>query len=182
MATRTTGAGQGTTTGFELRPFTPARSSNDYEWTAEDGRDTNVIRHLAHNDAEYQRLADESSRIFRRQLVYAKDTAAMAVQRSKFSGEPIQQLTLPGLDGQEVRFDVTATDLNPSGQQGMFSGRIANEPDSMVTLAFKGGREAFTILSPKNNLYLVGEPREPGQIIVKSINPETYVVGACGNP
>lgn len=152
-----------------------------FGWTAEDGKNPGVIRQLAHNELEFERMAEESSRIYRRELVYHKETADMLVQRAKSSGQSVQQFALPGLDGQQVQFEVTRSDLSLSGQQGTFSGHIAGRLDSMVTFAFKGGREAFTILSPSDGLCLVGEPREPGELIVKSINPETYVVGICGN-
>ncbi len=56
----------------------------------------------------------------------------------------------------------------------MMSGQLAGDADSFVTLAFQDGREAFTVLAPKENLYLVGEPREDGQVIVKAIDPNTY--------
>ena len=59
----------------------------------------------------------------------------------------------------------------------MFSGKLVGNDDSLVTLAFIDGREAFTILSPKENIFLVGEPREDGQVIVKVIDPNTYGVG-----
>ena len=127
-------------------------------------------------------MAEEGARIFRRQLVYAKATADQLVQQSRLSGEPIRQLALPGLDGKEFQVEISRTDLSPSGQQGTLSGHLAGRLDSTVTLAFKGGREAYTILSPLDDTYLVGEPREPGELIVKSINPATYVVGVCGNP
>jgi hypothetical protein len=52
----------------------------------------------------------------------------------------------------------------------------------MVTIAFAGGREAFTIINPAENIYLVGDPRENGEIIVKMINPEKYVPAVCGTP
>jgi hypothetical protein len=167
---------------FQRHPFPVTRESEAFGWTAEDGKNPGVIKQLAHNELEYERMAEESARIFRRQLVYHKETADAQIQRAKLTGEPIQQLSLPGLDGQEVQFEITKADLSPSGQQGAFSGHLAGRLDSMVTFAFKGGREAFTILSPSDGLYLVGEPREPGELIVKSINPETYVVGVCGNP
>lgn len=166
----------------DARPFATVRIGGHFRWAMEDGRDTNVIRRLAHNDLEYERMVAENARIIRRQLVYVPETTAALVQRARLTGAAIAQLTLPGLDGQEVRFKITQADLNPSGQQGAFSGHVAGRPDSMVTLAFKGGREAFTVLSPADNLYLVGEPREPGELIVKSINPETYAAGLCGNP
>jgi hypothetical protein len=167
---------------FRKRPLGVSRESSNYEWTAEDGKDTNVIRRLAHNDLEYQHLVEENSRIISRQLVYCNETADIVVERSRLSGKPVQQLTLPGLDGREVQFEITSADLSPSGQQGAFAGHVTGHVDSTVTLAFKGGREAFTILSPSDGLYLQGDPREPGELIVKSINPETYVVGVCGNP
>jgi hypothetical protein len=44
----------------------------------------------------------------------------------------------------------------------------------MVTAAFINDREAFTVNSPQDQIYLVGEAREPGEIVVKSINPATY--------
>lgn len=167
---------------FKRHPFAATRESGDFGWTAEDGKDPGVIQLLAHNELEYERMAEESARIFRRQLVYAKETAAQLVQQSRLSGVPIRQLALPGLDGQEIQVAITRSELNPSGQQGTFTGHVVGRLDSMVTLAFKGGREAFTVLSPADGIYLVGEPREPGELIVKSINPATYVVGVCGNP
>lgn len=167
---------------FALRPFAAAQSTSSAEWTSEDGKDPGVIRRLAHNDLEYARMIEENSRIHRRQLVYRKQTAAALIQEARLTGQPVRQLILPGLDGQEVQFEIANADLKPSGMQGSFSGIVAGRPDSMVTLAFMGGREAFTVLSPTDNLYLQGDPREPGEVIVKSIDPATYVVGVCGNP
>ncbi len=167
---------------FRLRPFSVTRESGDYQWTAEDGRDTNVIRQIVHNPMEYQRLLEENPRIFRRQLVYHRETADTLVQRARLSGDPVRQMILPGLDGQELQFEITTTDLSPSGQQGAFAGRIAGQTDSMVTFAFKGGREAFTILSPAEHLYLMGDPREPGELIVRSVEIANYVTAPCGNP
>ncbi len=165
-----------------MRPVPVARESEHYQWTSEDGRDTNVIRTLAHNDLEYKRMVEENARIVRRQLVYRKETAAALVQRARLSREPIRQFALPGLDGREVQFAVIRTDLSPSGQQGSFAGHVAGRADSLVTLAFKGGREAFTVISPSEGLFLQGDPREPGELIVKSISPDTYAVGVCGTP
>ena len=167
---------------FQKHPFAVAQTNAAFGWTSEDGKNPDVIRQLAHNELEFERMAGESDRIYRRQLVYHTDTAAAQIERARLTGQPVRQLVLPGLDGQEIQFEITATDLNPSGQQGAFSGHVAGRPDSMVTFAFKGGREAFTILSPSDRTYLVGEPREPGELIVKSINLTNYVVGVCGNP
>jgi len=168
--------------GFQRRPFAVTRAGGNWQWTAEDGMNTNVIRRLAHNDLEYQRLVEENPRIKRRQLVYSSETTAARIERNKLTGEPLERLTLPGLDGQQVDVEILKSDLSPSGQQGAFAGRVIGQPDSLVTLAFKGGREAFTVINPAENLFLHAEPREPGEIIVKSIDPDVYASGYCGNP
>lgn len=154
-----------------------AYESPNVQWTLADGKDTNVIRELAHNRLEYDRMVEENPRIFRRQLVYLKDTAAAVFERAKLTGEPVRQLTLPGLDGQELQFEIVHSDSNGSSRRGNFSGHLVGNADSMVTLAFQDGREAFTILSPKENIFVAGEPREDGQVIVKAIDPNTYGQG-----
>jgi hypothetical protein len=162
---------------FKQRPFPVAYESARVQWTLADGKDTNVIRELAHNPLEYERMVEENARIFKRQLVYLKEPSAAVFEQAKLTGKPVGQLTLPGVDGQELAFEIVTSDANASGRRGMFSGHLAGNPDSTVTLAFQDGREAFTILSPKDNIFVVGEPREPGQVIVKAIDPNTYGVG-----
>ncbi len=166
---------------FQARPFPVAYESSKIQWTAADGKDTNVISQLAHNPLEQDRMMEENPRIFRRQLVYLKETAAAVFEQAKLTGEKIQQLTLPGLDGQELQFEITKSDSNGSSRQGMFSGHLAGNPDSLVSFAFQDGREAFTIIAPKENIFVVGEPREDGQVIVKAIDPNTYGVGPAEN-
>ena len=163
--------------GFQERPFPGGFESTNSQWTTADGKDTNCIRLLAHNPLEYARMVEENPRIFRRQLVYLKKTAAAVLEDAKLTGVPVKQLTLPGLDGQELQFEITQDDSHGSSRQGMMSGHLAGNPNSRVTFAFQDGREAYTILSPDDYIYLVGEPREPGQVIVKAIDPNTYGVG-----
>jgi len=162
---------------FQKHPFAAVRTNAAFGWTAEDGTQPEVMRQLAHNELEFERLAGESDRVYRRQLVYHTDTVAAQIERAKLTGEPLREMQLPGLDGAVIQFQIAATDLSPSGQQGSFSGRVAGRPDSVATFAFKGGREAFTIISPADNLYLFGEPRELGEIIVKSVDISKYPVG-----
>lgn len=159
------------------RPFPVACESSNNVWTRADGKDTNVIRWLAHNPLEFARMVEENPRIYRRQLVYLKKTAAAVLEDAKLTGRPVRQLLLPGLDGQELSFQITQDESQGSSRQGMMSGYLAGNPDSRVTFAFMDGREAYTVLSPKDYLYLVGEPREPGQVIVKAVDPNTYGVG-----
>ena len=161
---------------FQERPLPVAYESPKVQWTLADGKDTNVIRQLAHNHLEYDRMVEENPRIFRRQLVYLKETAASVFEQAKLTGQPVRQLTLPGVGGVELQFEIVKGDNHGSSRQGMFSGHLVGNPDSLVTLAFEDGRQAFTILSPKDDVYIVGEPREPGQVMVKQIDPDTYGV------
>jgi hypothetical protein len=162
---------------FQKHPFAAAQTNAAFGWTAEDGKNPDVIHQLAHNELEFERMAGENDRIYRRQLVYLNETAAAVFEQAKLTGKPVQQLTLPGIDGQEFLFEIVKSDSNGSSRQGMFSGHLAGNPDSLVTMAFQDGRQAFTILSPKENIYVVGEPREDGQVIVKAIDPNTYGLG-----
>lgn len=168
--------------GFRLRPFAATNESTVHQWTSEDGMAPDVIEQLAHNELEYQRMIEENSRIKRRQLVYRKDTSAALMQRARLSGESVTQLTLPGFDGQEFQIDIDRADLEASKQSGTFTGRLTDKPNSLVTLAFKFGREAFTVLSPEDGLFLQGHPREPGEIIVTSFDPDTYSPLPGGEP
>lgn len=154
----------------------------NYQWVAADATDTNVIRRLAHNELEYRRMVDENERIIRRQLIYNQNPAAAVMQRARLSGEAVTQLTLPGFDGQELAFRIQRADLEPSQQGGTFSGHLADRPTSLVTLAFQFGREAFTVISPDDNLYLQGHPRESGEIILTSFQPEKYLALPGGEP
>jgi hypothetical protein len=160
----------------------PSPSTPSFQERIADGKDTNSIRKWAHNELEVKRMLDENDRIYRRQLVGLKETVAALVERNRLTGEQIRQLTLPGLDGQEIAFEVKGADIAPSGLRGTFYGRVAGRPDSMVTLAFLQRRQAYTILSPADKLYLDVEPHDPGDVIVKSINLEKYGAGLCGKP
>lgn len=163
-----------------IPPMT-ALSNNAVTSVPGDGKDTDSIRQWAHNELEVQRMLNENDKIYRRQLVKLKETAAAVIERNRLTGERIRQLTLPGLDGQEISFEVKRADIEPSGLRGTFSGQVAGRPDSMVTLAFLQNRQAYTILSPTDNLYLDVEPHDPGDVIVKSINLEKYGAGLCGS-
>ncbi len=168
--------------GVRLRPLAVAKQTPRHEWTAGDGKSREVIAQIAHNDLERQRLLDENARIQRRQLVYRNDTAAAVMQRARANGESVTQLTLPGLDGQEWQVAIERADLEPSQQAGSFSGQLVGRTNSLVTLAFQFGREAFTILSPDDGLYLQGHPREPGEVIITSFDPQTYLSLPGGEP
>jgi hypothetical protein len=159
---------------FQEHPFPAAYDSHGFQWTLADGKDTNVIRLLAHNESEYRRMVIENEAIYRRQLVYFTSRFASLAGNLVQTHQDAQQITLPGLDGQTFTVDVTRTDFRDGGSKGQIYGQLPDRPDSMVTVAFVNGREAFTIISPRDQIYLQAEAREPGQVVIKSVNPQRY--------
>jgi len=159
---------------FKKRVFPVAYQSSNFQWTLADGKDTNVIRKLAHNQLEYQRMLIENDTIFRRQLIYFNQGFVPLAQQALQTGQNLKQITLPGLGGQELTVDVKRTDFRDGGIRGQIYGQLPGQPDSMVTVAFANNLEAFTIISPRDQIYLQAEAHEPGEVVVKSINPQTY--------
>lgn len=167
---------------FRLRPFEVVKETLSHAWTAEDGRSPEAIQNLAHNEVELARLTEENSRIKRRQLVYRKEPAVEQVQRAIATGERVRKLVLPALDGQELEVEITASDLAPSGLKGTFTGQLPGRRQSLVTLAFKEGREAFTVQSPEDGIYLNAQPREPGELMIVTFDLDAYLPLPGGEP
>ena len=164
---------------FRQRPLAVAQETGRNQWTADDARRPEVIEKIAHNDLEVERMTKENPAIYRRQLVYRKDTAAATVERARATGESVQKLTLPGLDGQEYEFEVAQANIAPSGLSGTFAGHLPGRAQSVVTLAYKLDREAFTIVSSEDGVFLTAEAREPREVVVKRINPKLYAYFKC---
>ena len=164
------------------RPLAVAKESSLHAWTAEDARSPEVIRKIAHNEWEERRLLEENSRITGRQLVYRKEPVFVAVERARAKGATVSTFTLPGFDGRELEVEVEKADLEPSGLSGTLTGRLPGLGESLVTLAFKQGTEAFTVVSPEDGVYLQGHPREPGEIMVSSFVPDDYLRLPGGEP
>lgn len=78
---------------------------------------------------------------------------------------------MPGFDGSEWMIDVYKVDSVDGGAEGTIYGRLPSQPNSLVTLTFIGPAECFSLLSPDQDLYIQGDPREPGEIVLKKINP-----------
>jgi hypothetical protein len=167
---------------FKKRPLPMAYESTNSQWTLADGKDTNVIRQLAHNELEYQRMVEENSRIIKRELVYRKETVPQLLQHLLPTGQKLQNFTLPGVDGLEVQVEVTDTHVNGMAQSGSVNGRIKGQFNSMVSVGFYNGCESYNIISPDQNLYFVADAREPGEVIVKQIDPDKYSPPAGDTP
>lgn len=174
--------GTAMTGGPPTGPFPVTWEGRRFAWAGGDCTHPERLQQLARNPREYERLLEENTRIDRRQLVYIKHPAALLVQQAQKEGRPVRRLLLPDLDGRELEVEVERTDLEPSGQAGALIGRLVGQPDSLVTLAFELGREAFTVMAPSAGLYLQGHPREPGELFVTRFRLETYLPLPCGSP
>jgi hypothetical protein len=165
-----------------LRPLPVSLRKGFHEWTAADGKDSKVIEKIAHNPEEFIRLNEENERIKRRQLVYRKITVPMLLDRARDSGEPLRSFMLPGLDGMEIEIEVTGTQLNQVGNGGSVTGRVKGRFNSMVSVGFANGCESFNVLSPDEGLFLTADAREPGEVMVKEIDPNQYNPPAGATP
>ncbi len=153
------------------RPLAVALSKKNHEWTAENAMDLKVIEHIAHNPEEAIRLIEENDRIKRRQLVYRRETVPMLLERT---GGSLETFTLPGLDGREVEVEVTDVRLMNGTNGGCVNGRVKGRFNSMVSVGFSNGCESFNVLSPDEGLFLTADAREPGEVLVKEIDPNVY--------
>ena len=154
-----------------LRPLPVSLTSATHEWTEGDASDPRVIERIAHNPEEVVRMIEENARIKRRQLVYRKETLPNLLQR--FGDESLKEFTLPGLDGREFEVEVMETRLNGL-QAGSVMGRVKGVPDSLVSVGFYNGCESFNVSLPDEGFYLTADAREPGEVLVKEIDPNVY--------
>lgn len=156
------------------RPLAVVRSSASHEWTADDATHFDVITRIAHNPDEVIRMVEENERIKRRQLVYRKETVPMLLERIQGTGEALKSFSLPGLDGREVEIEVTQVRLMSGTNNGCVTGRVKGRLNSMVSVGFSNGCESFNVLSPDEGVFLTADAREPGEVIVKEIDPNVY--------
>lgn len=154
--------------------LTPTRQSKWHGWTDADGKDPNVIKLLALNPQHYEYLLEQNQAIFRRQLVYRFQTLHRVLQQAKSSGEPVTELVVPGLDGEEYQMEIRDMHLEPDAHKGSITGTLLGSPDSLVVIAFDGDRESLVVVDPARHLHLMGEPREPGQIILNLVDPTRF--------
>lgn len=162
--------------GFQKRPLAVAYESPNTQWTLADGKDTNIIAQLAHNPLEYARMVEENPKIFRRQLVYRKEPITVTIDRARNAGEPVRSFTLPGLDGREYIVEVTQNSVERTRLAGSLAGHLKGRFNSMVSIGFAEGYESFNIFSPDDKIYIVADAREPGEVMLKEIDPAKYGV------
>ena len=163
-----------------LRPLSASVETERHAWTREDAKAPEVIELLAHNPDEFTRMMEENTRIKRRQLVYRKEPVALLIEQARASGKPFTRFTLPALDGKEVEVEVLETRVD--GPRGAVMGRIVGHLDSLACVGFSGACESFNIMSPEDGLFIAADSREPGEVILKEIDPAVYSPMPCGGP
>ncbi len=86
---------------LEARPFEVTHRSDNFEWTSEDGTQSDIIRQLVRFPERAEILERNNEFTKRRQLVYLPDNFRETTQQL-FDGE-ISQIPVPGFDGQEFQ-------------------------------------------------------------------------------
>lgn len=140
----------------------------------EDGKSPDVIRQLAHNEWEVERMTAENDSIKHRQLVYRNEPINVTIERARAAGQPLTNITLPALDGAEYEVEVSQNNVSSEKMTGSLSGHLKDRPNSMASIGFVNGYESFNLLSPDDGLYIVADSREPGEVMVKEIDPSKY--------
>lgn len=157
-----------------VRPLAISQKTNQHEWTEGDAMSEEVIQKISHNPDEFLRLMQENDRIIARQLVYRKETVPQLLERMRQSNQEPKELILPGLHGQEVTVEIQNINAESSLKSGTITGKVKGHLNSMVSLGFFDGCESFNIIDPEANLYLTADAREPGEVLVKHIDPIKY--------
>jgi hypothetical protein len=154
---------------FQVRPFAVSQASAHHEWTAEDGRSPAAMDKLAHNPLERERLTDENEYVTRRQLVYRKHPLPEIGMQSFTTGEQVKTLTLPDFNGRDLEVVITESKIEWRGKTGFFRGYVKGDPEATVAASYYQGAECFEI--QRGSMILAGDPREPGQVVLKEVDP-----------
>ena len=162
-------------TAFVMDPFEVKISNERHGWTVLNARSPEHVELLAHSDPEKDRITEENFWTPRRELVYRKEVVSDLLAKAEESGDALKELILPGFAGDE--FNVTVDDIqsfvNEEGiREGDIIGHLTGDPDSKVILGFYGDRESGLVTSPNLEQDINYNPREDGQILVKSVDDQ----------
>lgn len=160
---------------FEMHPFEVQHESEHHRWTRLDARTPELIDQLAHNDLERERLLRENEWVTKRELVYRNVTLLDQATAAAEEGREVTEIILPGFEGEEylIKVDSFETQVSEDGvTEGWITGRLENDPDSLVSLGFFGEREAGNISSSELGVELTFQPREDQQIVVSQVDPQ----------
>ena len=119
---------------LEPQPFEPVKTNAGFSWTAEDGRQPEIIRKLSTNPEMASALEEENTFTSRRQLIYAPADFGEKAQKI-YSGEATE-ITLPGFDGETFKVSIDhITPIDTLNVSGSFTGKIEGATESVVVAA-----------------------------------------------
>ncbi|MDB6078976.1 MAG: hypothetical protein JWO82_2723 [Akkermansiaceae bacterium] len=153
---------------FRLKPFAISQKSDSFAWTSANGRDPAILHELAHNDLEEDRLSRENAWVEKRQLVYCDDYISNLGNSVANAPADVKSIKLPGFDGQEYDIDVDRTDSPQGAMEWNIAGHLKDRPDTLVSISTVHGYTAIVFITPE--LYIEGDAREPGEVVLNQIN------------
>jgi hypothetical protein len=79
--------------------------------------------------------------------------------------------------------EVTQNSVERERLAGSLAGHLKDRLNSIVSIGFADGYESFNIFSPDDKIYLVADAREPGEVMLREVDPDKYGVPAqTGQP
>lgn len=160
---------------FLMHPFEKTKTTKHFSWTEPNLKGPEKVDLIVHNDLERERLLAEESYITQRQLVYQNITFQDLAEASLKSGESLETLILPGLDGQEFEVvvkDYSATNEEGKPREGHLYGHLKGDPESEVSWAYYDGVESGTVTSHRLGIHLSHDPREERQVVINEVDIE----------
>ncbi|MBK1882082.1 hypothetical protein JIN85_06630 [Luteolibacter pohnpeiensis] len=154
--------------GFRLRPFAVSMRSDDFAWTAEDGKTDEAMRDLSHTEEEEDRLKTDNQWVNKRQLVYCSDYIESLGKEVATQGAALKTAKLPGFDGKEYEVEIVRAESPQGTNEWNISGTLKDRPDTMVAMSSVHGYTSLVIVSPE--IYIEGDAREPGEVVLNQID------------
>ncbi len=155
------------------KPFKVTHATENYQWTAEDGRSPEVMKQLANNSQMYDELERTNSFVTDRSLIYVADGFGERVE-GIFDGS-LEEIVLPGPDGKEFKVKITqfVGDETDAGAQitGAFTGTIDGQPDSIIRGASQEDYWSIGITTQEGKNYEIIN-REHGEWILSAIDQD----------
>ena len=154
------------------KPFAVTKSTENFQWTDEDGRSPEVMAQLANNSLMLEDLERRNAFVNDRKLLYVSEEFGPKAHEI-FHGNR-DELILPGPDGKEFRVKVNQFVADETGENahttGAFSGQIVGQPNSYIEAGAQEDFWSISITTNDNKVYEI-LTREQGEWIFSEIDP-----------
>jgi len=163
----------------EPRPFSVSHESDHFQWTAEDGKRSEIIQQLANNSEMAKYLEKLNVMTEQRQLVYPKELLEQHAAEA-FQGKR-DTLTLPGFSGKEYQvkiMNVAQKEVENGVISNYLMGEVVGVPGSLVELVHENGYYHGSIQDGKPTS-IEWSNRENGEWILSSLNSSLDPTGPC---